>query len=659
MRPRRRPAGRRRAIAAEQALLPLGDWSSPTSSRKAAESLRGFDAVLGNPPWDIAKPNSKEFFSNIDPLYRDLRQAGGPRHQTGYFAAIPVERNVAGLQRRSSEPVELGSMRRATPSATGQSKTDEDGTQKHTHDFRPASAARSFASSTARQRLAPAPGRGHGYADPEHPFRPPGLGGHQPLQVLPEQAHALLRRGRAHGLHRPLGPLLRSRNRRLRKSASSTTASGSGSSVSRTAKVFDIDSGVKFSPIVVVKGGDTEVIRTAFMQFDLEDWARAWPKGSPIPCARAQVEQFSPRSKAILEIRSARDLAVLEKIYANSVLVGDQGSRGWGIKYATEFHMTNDSALFPPRPKWEERGYRPDEYSRWIKGHWRPIGELWTQIDVSNSRALRAGSSEDAPFHNAPPYQPLPVPRADLPPGVILSRDMTAFINERDFDWELEIVEDEDGNEVEVRHQAVAVPLYEGRMIGQFDFSEKGWVSGKGRTAVWSEIGWANKQIEPQYLMLKAHVVGSGIGYDGPKVAYMRIASATNTRTMIATFLDGQPAGDSVFFFRSGAESSVDCALIVGAFGTFAYDFQVRNRLGGLNIERVRDRRDGGVDDAGERPGLRCRSQSGPAVVYQWQDIFAHPVANHWGIASTYGRTCHADEVGSYAPRAAPPALHP
>ena len=26
-----------------------------------------------------------------------------------------------------------------------------------------------------------------------------------------------------------------------------------------------------------------------------------------------------------------------------------------------------------------------------------------------------------------------------------------------------------------------ALPLYEGRMIGQFDFSEKGWVSGKGR----------------------------------------------------------------------------------------------------------------------------------------------------------------------------------
>ncbi len=29
----------------------------------------GFSAVIGNPPWEIQKPNSKEFFSNVDPMY--------------------------------------------------------------------------------------------------------------------------------------------------------------------------------------------------------------------------------------------------------------------------------------------------------------------------------------------------------------------------------------------------------------------------------------------------------------------------------------------------------------------------------------------------------------------------------------------------------------
>ena len=61
---------------------------------------------------------------------------------------------------------------------------------------------------------------------------------------------------------------------------------------------------------------------------------------------------------------------------------------GWGITYATEFHMTNDSKLFPPRPEWEAQGYRPDEYSRWLKGNWRPIEELWRELGVDPSHVV-------------------------------------------------------------------------------------------------------------------------------------------------------------------------------------------------------------------------------------------------------------------------------
>src|SRR5690606_40354397 len=38
--------------------------------------------------------------------------------------------------------------------------------------------------------------------------------------------------------------------------------------------------------------------------------------------------------------------------------------------------------------------------------------------------------------------------------------------------------------------------------------------------------------------------------YRAPKVAYMRIGSATNSRSVIATYMRDNPAGDSVFFFR-------------------------------------------------------------------------------------------------------------
>ena len=67
--------------------------------------------------------------------------------------------------------------------------------------------------------------------------------------------------------------------------------------------------------------------------------------------------------------------------------------------------------------------------------------------------------------------QQIPVARADIPEGIILSREVDSFIREEEI-------------------KDTALPLYEGRMIGQFDFSQKGWVSGKGRTAVWRDIEW-------------------------------------------------------------------------------------------------------------------------------------------------------------------------
>ena len=51
----------------------------------------GFDAILGNPPWDIAKPNSKEFFSNIDPLYRAYGKQEAIGWQTDFFGNPDVE----------------------------------------------------------------------------------------------------------------------------------------------------------------------------------------------------------------------------------------------------------------------------------------------------------------------------------------------------------------------------------------------------------------------------------------------------------------------------------------------------------------------------------------------------------------------------------------
>ena len=164
-----------------------------------------------------------------------------------------------------------------------------------------------------------------------------------------------------------------------------------------------------------------------------------------------------------------------------------------------------------------------------------------------------------------PPYDVLPIPRADLPEGVVLSREADAWIRV-----------DRIGD--------VALPFYEGRMIGQFDYSQKGWISGKGRTAVWRDIPWSRKSIEPQYLMAEADYRDSRKSVRKPKVAYMRVASSTNSRSTIATYLGCYPSGDSVFHFVPNSDENATATVLSTVFSTFVFDTVIRLRLGGLNL---------------------------------------------------------------------------
>ena len=161
--------------------------------------------------------------------------------------------------------------------------------------------------------------------------------------------------------------------------------------------------------------------------------------------------------------------------------------------------MTNDSHLFKPRPWWEARGYKADQYGR------------WTNIDGD-----------------------------------------------------------------------IALPLYEGRMIGQFDFCEKGWVRGKGRSAVWRDIDWSEKSIEPQYLMSEdtfEEVEGANKDF---KLGFMAIGSATNKRSMIASTIPGWPCGNSIAVLS--LPSFVRTIALDAVLNSFVFDFWMRSKLGGLNL---------------------------------------------------------------------------
>ena len=547
------------------------------------EAGSGFDAVLGNPPWENLQSNPEEFFSNWDPLFRTYGRLEKSHRQQNMFRSDRLLEShyldYMGSFKDFSNWVGNCVNPFGDPESTVNKKIfalGKGGKALHNR-WR-----------SVRQQA-------HGYSDASHPFRFQ-MGRIFTYQLFVEQSLALMNTGGRCGIIIPSGIYSDAWSRPLRDALLQSCRWEWLFGMENRRKVFPIHRSYKFNAIIVEKGGVTDAIRTAFMRRNVDDWERA--EDFATPYTMAQIMRFSPKSRALLEIQSNRDLELIEKIYANAVLLGDDSPDGWRIKYNLEFMMNTDAHLFPPRPQWEAKGYRPDEYSRWLLGDWRPIEELWATLGVDPARPepaeivledwlfdTTAGPerrTDEARFAHGhllkpgdvactdwrlrcaqPPYDRLPVPRARIPVGVVLSREGDKWIQES-----------------KIRN--VALPLYEGRMIDQFDFSQKGWVSGKGRSAIWREISWKCKQIEPQYLMYSTDF-DSTVDSISPKVLHMRVTSSTNSRTAIGSFVYGMPAGDTAASFRT--ENLWDALALTAILNSIVFDFITRTRLTGLHLD--------------------------------------------------------------------------
>ncbi|MFV8753164.1 Eco57I restriction-modification methylase domain-containing protein [Nannocystaceae bacterium ST9] len=442
----------------------------------------GFDAMLGNPPWEVRKPSSREFFGERDPDYRGRTKQAALDRQHALLDADP-ELRAAWTDERDQH--------------------------------------RAFSRWI------------------RHAFHQQGSADRNSYKLFVERAHDLLREGGRLGMIVPSGLHADKGAAELRALLLDHGQWEWLFGFENHAGIFAIHRSFKFAVIVARKGGTTQALRVAFMRRDVAQWQQPEPACLIYP--RARIEQLSPRARAIVEVDDERDLALLERIHASGVRLGDEG---WGVRYRREFDMTNDSHRFAPRPRWEAQGYRADEYGHWLRGDWRPIAAFG--FSERHARDPRGHWSILA-----------------RPPELVLARDGATAI-------ERGAIED------------LALPVYEGRMIDQYDFAAKGWVAGSGRSASWRAIGFDDKRVEPQFLIAaREHVERRG-GDHRLALGLMDVGAATNSRTLIAALTEDRPHGNKVPRL-SGADER-DAIELLASLNSLTVDFALRQRLAGLTL---------------------------------------------------------------------------
>ena len=287
------------------------------------EAGSGFDAIVGNPPWEIQKPNSKEFFSNIDPLYRTYGKQEALDYQQQYFEADSnIEEDWLAYCARLKA---LSNWSKYVAYAFGD---DEAAGSKFSLSRRKAE-AELLATEWRRQRA-----KRTGYSDPEHPFRHQGSADINTYKMFLETGISLLKEDGKLGfilpssVHNDLGSLA------LRKQWLPYLSLLV--KFDNEKRIFQgLEHNSKFDVLILDFGKINSETRVAFF---------AWSDASAlnniepfcISIDEDYIRKVSPTSLSIPELRSIHDKRIIASLYEKGILLLDK----WQV--FNEFHLTND-----------------------------------------------------------------------------------------------------------------------------------------------------------------------------------------------------------------------------------------------------------------------------------------------------------------------------
>ena len=293
----------------------------------------GFDAVVGNPPWETVQSESREFFSNHDPLYRTYGKQTALRVQTQLFEAdATIESSWVDYQAKIKDLTHfVGHV--ATPYEISMGASRERRSLGQMWEV--ARSNRDYLS------------------DREHPYQHQGGGKTYTYKLFLESAYHLLRDGGRLGFIVPSGIWTDEGSTRLRLLLIERCSWEWCYGFENREGIFPIHRSFKFAPIVVERGGSTSAVRAAFMRHTVSEWES--PNPPTVKLAVRDVRRFAPATLSFMEFKEKKDLQVTERIYADWPSLGD-ALREWGGSYSREFNVTSDSRRFTSRATLESLG---------------------------------------------------------------------------------------------------------------------------------------------------------------------------------------------------------------------------------------------------------------------------------------------------------------
>lgn len=309
----------------------------------------GFTIVVGNPPWEIVKPDLREYYAQFDPLIESKLTRKKAEVRIKELNAIDPDL-AAGWEAQQTRITATASYYKAADDYTRQGRGDT-----ATHKL---FTERAYTLLADKGRL--------GYVIPSGIYSDLGTKDLREMMIADGAIESLF---------------------------SFTNGVSGGETY-----FPDVHRSFKITLLILKRGNDKN---SFFAAFKIDP--REVPKPSNllkalavksafIPVKTNSLEQFSPNSLSLMEFKSSLDYEIMNKIYRDKPHFGAEVEDGWNPNLSSEFHMTSARGVFNQ----EGKGYPLFEGKSIYQfeiGHHEP--RYWVEPEKGRAKVLGRRDDEN------------------------------------------------------------------------------------------------------------------------------------------------------------------------------------------------------------------------------------------------------------------------